>query len=118
MVTAFCRTTLHYMDARTVGQRVPIDIEVLDGRTAELPGWNLCGFELVHHESAVTDWGDDTLIAAVHHPELEQLARTLTGCDHATVTSHIKRGPARPADTPTWRRSSSSTPTSPPATRP
>ena len=99
MGTACCRTTLNY--TAEGGGRSQVDVEVLDGRTGRLPGWEVCGFELLEHASAVTDWQDDDEITAVHHPELEQLARELTGCDHATVTNHIKRGPeaaARHAD--------------------
>jgi hypothetical protein len=46
----------------------------------------------VAHPSAVSSWDDDEL-AAVHHREMEDLARRLTGCDVALVSSHIKRGP-------------------------
>lgn len=89
----FCRTTLNYADPGSLGVRAPADVEVLDGRAAHLPGWPVCGFELVDHASAVTDWSDDALVADVHHREMEELARHLTGCDHAVVTAHIKRGP-------------------------
>ena len=68
---------------------------MLDGRTADLPGWEECGFELLGHASRVSCWDDDDEIAAVHHLEIEDLARDLTGCDHAMVSSHIKRNPER-----------------------
>ena len=70
----------------------PIEVEVRDGRTAKLPGWRVCGFELIdHHPSAVQDWTDDDAVAAVHYPEAEALARQLTGFDHALVADHVKR---------------------------
>ena len=69
-----------------------VDIDILDGRVADLPGWQECGFELLAHESAVTSW-DDSEVAAVHHSEMEELAKRLTGCDVALVSGHIKRGP-------------------------
>jgi hypothetical protein len=47
----------------------------------------------VRHESAVSDWTDDAALAAVHHREMEDLARKMTGCDVALVSNHIKRGP-------------------------
>ena len=72
-------------------------VDILDGRAADLPGWERCGFQLVAHTSAVRDWSDDDEIAAVHHSELEILAGELTGCDHATVSGHIKRGPEQAA---------------------
>lgn len=79
---------------------MPVEVDVLDGRAADLPGWAACGFELLHHESAVTDWDDDDEVAAVHHPESEALARELTGCDHALVSGHIRRSPEQAARHP------------------
>lgn len=88
----FCRTTLNYVKAG-VGP-VPIDADILDGRAADLPGWTECGFELVPHASAVSDWTDREHIAEVHHAEIERLAKEMTGADVAMVSSHILRGPA------------------------
>lgn len=89
---SFCRAALNYVShgEATVVTR---DVEILDGRVAALPGWEECGFELVEHPSAVRDWSDDDEVVAVHHAEVETLAEAMTGCDHALVTSHIKRGP-------------------------
>lgn len=89
---SFCRAALNHVssDSPTVVTR---EVEIRDGRVAALPGWQACGFELVEHPSAVTDWSDDEEIAAVHHAEIEALAKAMTGCDHALVAGHIKRGP-------------------------
>lgn len=91
-IEVFCRATLNFAarGAELMGDAVDIDIR--DGRTADLPGWHECGFELLSHESAVTSW-DDGEVAAVHHREMEELAKRLTGCDVALVSGHIKRGP-------------------------
>ena len=97
MATAFCRSILNYIDVASGGAPAPMVVDILDGRAADLPGWERCGFQLVAHTSAVRDWSDDVQIAAVHHSELEVLARELTGCDHATVSGHIKRGPEQAA---------------------
>ena len=88
----FCRATLNFAarGAELMGQ--PAEVEILDGRAADLPGWEECGFELVEHASAVADWGDDE-VTAVHHREMEELARRMTGCDVALVSGHINRGP-------------------------
>ncbi len=89
----FCRATLNFA-ARVespVGESIEFDI--LDGRRAALPGWDVCGFELVDHRSAVGRWDDDDEIVAVHHAEMERLARDMTGCDVALVSNHIKRSP-------------------------
>ena len=92
-MASFCRTTLNYAPRQGAlgeggGQT---DVEVRDARTSDLPGWPTCGFELVAHSSAVHDWTDDDEIASVHYPEVEALARILTGCDVALVTDHVKR---------------------------
>jgi hypothetical protein len=68
-----------------------VEVEIRDGRAADLPGWRECGFELVSHSSAVTDWTDDDEIAGVHYAEAEALTRALTGCDAALVSDHVKR---------------------------
>lgn len=88
----FCRSTLNFAARGADLMGEPTEVEILDGRVADLPGWDECGFELVAHTSAVADWGDDA-VAAVHHREMEALAREMTGCDVALVSGHINRGP-------------------------
>ncbi len=83
----FCRVALNY------GGGPGAELPILDGRKADLPGWETCGFELLDHSSAVTDWNDDEEIARVHYPEIIALVKELTGCDHALVSNHIKRSP-------------------------
>lgn len=94
VVATLCRTTLNYISGAAPG---PTEVDIRDGRAAVLPGWQECGFELRSHRAAVDDWSDDDQLAAVHHPEMEALARELTGCDHALVSSHIKRNPEQAA---------------------
>ena len=96
-MATFCRTTLNYASGGPTPEPAPTEVTILDARDAGLPGWRDCGFELVRHRSALDDWGDDDRVATVHHPEAEALARTLTGCDHALVSGHIRRGPAEAA---------------------
>jgi hypothetical protein len=91
----FCRATLNFA-ARDEFMAVPTEVDIVDGRVADLPGWDDCGFELVAHPSAVSSWDDDELIT-VHHREMEVLARQMTGCDVALVSNHIKRGPEHAA---------------------
>lgn len=83
----FCRTALTYAAGGAT------EVFIYDGRTADLPGWEECGFELLTHGSAVSDWSDDEEVARVHYPEMAELARKLTGCDHALLASHIRRSP-------------------------
>lgn len=94
-MSTLCRTTLNYAPrdpslGRAAGR---VEVEIRDARTADLPGWKECGFELVCHTSAVRDWTDDTGIATVHYPEMEQVAQRLTGCDFALLSDHVKRTP-------------------------
>lgn len=88
----FCRATLNFAARSEEFMGQPVDVDILDGRSADLPGWQECGFELVPHRSAAPSWDDDDLIA-VHHREMEELAKRMTGCDVALVSNHIKRGP-------------------------
>lgn len=89
----FCRTTLQYASPTgpLIDPRGGIEVEVRDGRTADLPGWQQCGFELLAHAPHVADWTDDEEIADVHYAEVEALARELTGADAALVSDHVKR---------------------------
>lgn len=91
----FCRSTLNYVpsDGPGGGGRRGTEVDIFDGRSAELPGWEVCGFELVNHGSAVTSWDDDAEIERLHYPEIEELARKMTGAAHALVSGHIKRSP-------------------------
>jgi len=87
----FCRATLNF--AARSGEFVaePTELDILDGRAADLPGWAECGFELRSHPTAASSWDDDEL-AAVHHQEMEELARQLTGCAVALESNHIHCG--------------------------
>ena len=91
MTTVLCRTILNYVASG------PTEVAVEDGRAAELPGWEECGFELRRHGSAVDDWTDDGQIEGIHYRELEQLATELTGCEQASVHRHIRRNPQEAA---------------------
>lgn len=89
------RATLNYAAADGSLQHLTgIDVDIRDARSADLPGWQDCGFELVRHRSHVADWTDDDHLAEVHYPEIEALARSLTGCDAALVSDHVKRSAA------------------------
>ena len=93
-MSTWCRASLHYANRTGALTGGEVDVEIRDGRAAELPGWKTCGFELVGHRSSVEDWTDDEEIAAVHYGEAEDVARRLTGCDAALVSDHVKRSAA------------------------
>lgn len=90
-MSVFCRAVFNYAPKAPGGPLEEIEVEVHDGRAASLPGWQECGFQLVTDASAVRDWTDDQEIAAVHYAEAEALARSLTGCDIALVSDHVRR---------------------------
>lgn len=92
----YCRATVNYAPAEgVISGLTPVEVEIRDGRSGDLPGWQDCGFQLVDHPSSVSDWTDDAEIASVHYPEVEELARQLTGCDVALVSDHVKRNGER-----------------------
>jgi hypothetical protein len=95
--TEFCRTTLNYVPGGDPSGGGPTEVVIRNGREAVLPGWQECGFELMAHTSSVTDWDDDTEVTRVHHAEMADLARKLSGCDHALVSGHIRRNPSEAA---------------------
>jgi hypothetical protein len=72
---------------------VPVDVSIRNGRTDAPGSWQTHGFELLNHTSAITDWDDDEMIAKTHYPEIVELARSQTGCDHVVIASHIRRNP-------------------------
>ena len=88
--TPFCRADFNYIDKTTTRA---ISMDVFDGRKAENPDWQTCGFELMKHESTVTNWQNDNQIKSVHYAEIREFAKRLTGCDFAVVGGHIKRNP-------------------------
>ena len=97
----YCRARMNYVARAGIGGATePIEVTIFDGRRAALPNWQTCGFELMHHASALDDWRDDAQIERVHYAEMSALARTLTGCDHALVSGHIKRDPEQAAKHP------------------
>jgi len=87
-----CRASFNYM-VPALGDTRPVDVDVLNGRSFDNPGWETCGFELKKHVSRVIDWADDEEIQRVHYGEISDLARALTGSDYALVRSHILRNP-------------------------
>lgn len=89
----FCRATLNFAARNGVLMAEPVEVDIINARSVELPHWDTCGFELKSHASAVTNWSDDDEVAAIHHQEMEELARQMTGCYVALVSSHITRGP-------------------------
>jgi hypothetical protein len=88
------RASLNYLAPEGAGsETTAVRVPIHDGRNSDLPGWETCGFELMPHPSAITDWDDEGEITRLHYAEMEALARRLTGCDFALVAGHIRRNP-------------------------
>ena len=97
----FCRASFNYVAGGGAGDATrPTAVPIFDGRRAALPGWETCGFELMLHTTALPNWNDDAEIERVHYPEVSAFARSLTGCDYALVSGHIKRDPEQAAKHP------------------
>ncbi|HRE01657.1 MAG TPA: hypothetical protein PLV68_10175, partial [Ilumatobacteraceae bacterium] len=58
-VRAFCRATLNFAGRGDIPALDTVEVEIIDGRSAGLPGWETCGFELLAHRSAAPSWSDD-----------------------------------------------------------
>ena len=49
---------MNYFDPSLMAAR-SVDQSIADGRRFDNPGWQVSGFELIQHSSAVTDWSDE-----------------------------------------------------------
>lgn len=87
----WCYADMNYVDT-SFAEPIVVKVPIQDGRQSSPGIWQDCGFELLQHKSQVKDW-HDAEIAQVHYAEISALARQLTGCDHALVSSHIMRNP-------------------------
>lgn len=95
-MATLCRAVLNYFDPSLMAAR-PVDQAIADGRRFDNPGWQVSGFELIQHSSAVTDWSDEAQLTSIHYPEIAALARSLSGADEVLLGSHILRNPEQAA---------------------
>lgn len=91
-MSLICRADFRYYEP-AIQDVTEFSQEVRNGREFNNPGWEVCGFELKHHESRVQDWSDEEEIKRVHYQEISDYARELTGADYALVGGHILRNP-------------------------
>ena len=91
----YCQAALNFADSQ---QAVPVTMDIRDGRKA-LANLNYedCGFTLLNHSSAVTNWRDQQELLRVHCPEIRELALQFSGCDEAIVYDPLIRSPATAA---------------------
>lgn len=78
----------YYANAHEKDQ-VPVDLRAMPVRDARAIYADVDreGFQLVRHRSAVTDWTDRDMLAAIHRDEVAALIQQLTGADEVFVTS-------------------------------
>jgi len=96
-VSVYCQAQLHY---RSYEAEADVPVTIMNGREQEGLSWQDQGFELIQHESAVSDWQDPAQIE-LHYEEITELARSLTGCDKVLFFPALVRSPqaaARHAD--------------------
>jgi len=86
----YCRAQLNYAAADGIA---PTDVSIRNGRQAPDLKWEKNGFELLQHESRVTDWNDETQLAEIYYGEMVAQAKRLTGCRTAIISGHIARNP-------------------------
>ena len=100
MATIYCEAEFNYATAAPAAdggrgaERATVTQPVRDGRaSAGQLSIEANGFELMTHRSEVTDWRNETHLASVHSPEIDALARSVTGCDTVVVYPQIVRSP-------------------------
>lgn len=93
-VPIYCQASLNYASHQGI---TPIRVNIHDGRARADWDWQTHGFELLMHQSAVTNWDDDQQIESIHYAELAELAKQLSGCKHTVVSGHINRNPEQAA---------------------
>ena len=78
----------YYANAHEKDQ-VPLDLRAMpvgDARTLDATV-DREGFQLVRHQSAITDWTDRAALEAIHRNEVAALIKVLTGADEVQVTA-------------------------------
>ncbi len=86
----YAQTTLKYF---TATDPVEVPTTIYDGRTATDLRWDVNGFELRTHPSAVTNWQDVAALQGIHMDEIETVAREVSGCDAVLFYPPVLRNP-------------------------
>ncbi|MFP6808568.1 MAG: hypothetical protein VB957_15535 [Pseudomonadales bacterium] len=88
----YCTAKLNYASFE---QLEAVSVSIMNGRSAiDSLDFEQCGFTLLQHKSAVSDWRNEALVNDVHVPEVKQLAQEYTGCDQTIAYSAFIRRPA------------------------
>ncbi len=90
---AYCRTSLTYLKQ---GMPVCVDVDVVNARTTNpTMTWDTSGFELIYHQSAITNWFDADQIEALYYTEIERLVQEICKCDHVLFYPAVTRSPEK-----------------------
>src|ERR1700728_1661251 len=81
------------------GQLIEHKVNVRDARPVN-DGLSLDreGFVLLRHQTAATDFYDETIITSVYYPECERLMKEATGARRVVAFDHIVRNAAKASD--------------------
>ncbi len=82
MSNRYCEADIQYMNA-------PLRTKVRNARNENF-SWQKNGFELIRHETAVTDWDNDM---ERYSREIRELALNLSGADHIMWFPSLERSP-------------------------
>jgi len=96
--STYCHADMYYIAPGSTDDIQAEYVEIVNGRERTDLSWQRNGFELLQHESSVADWRSDAEIVSRYYPEMIALAKSLTGCDHALLSSHISRNPRTAAE--------------------
>jgi len=79
-----------------------VEMPVRNARRLRNAGFDEGGFQLAHHDSAVTDWEDDRELADIYYSEINALVKQVTGATHVFSNNHLRRQsePARGGNGP------------------
>jgi hypothetical protein len=91
----FVEAVLNYAD----GGCNPKSVTIRDGRAlTESLSLDKQGFELRHHETAVSNFYDEAEVCAVYYPEVERLLKIVTGATKVVAFEHdVRRASQRRA---------------------
>ena len=96
--STYCHADMYYMAPGGVDDVQAQYVEIKNGRERQDLSWEANGFQLMQHTCSVADWHSDAEIVTRYYPEMIELAKSLTGCDHALLSSHISRNPQTAAE--------------------
>lgn len=69
-----------------------VPVQIADARAmASLPSIDVEGFELWDAPTSVTDFSDQAIVERCYYPETIELAKQVTGADHAIIFDHAVR---------------------------